>query len=497
MTRAFLGVPAWVWAGWIMLACVLLLRAGRYPAALTGDEIWFADSAWHLIHEGILRRSIHPDAVGSALHDYLPPLVTLLQAGSFLLFGLDAVAVGVPSAAVTLASVMLVHGAARRAGAKPLWAGAASLGLLALQIDLRALLYIRYEGLVLALFLAAWCASRRACDQGSLVWPVVAGTATALAGLAYYPLAPFVALALVPTLCAMPRRGWPGFVAGFAVPAALFALWVAQAPEVFAAQILSTGAGHYAGFELIRRFLDPTLWQPRLIAIESAALVLALALCWRFKDRLDGARTLLWAAFVFLLPAFLYPFQPRLLAPSAALILVMLARLASAPDLARWFGPALAATMVAAGANLALITVTTLWQWRGRDYARVTTGLDRLLVAPGPAAIDQRAWLAMRSSQPDRPILQIMPAGAPAQARVFEATVLSEPFGAADFVYLVLDRAQLGSTIAATPALKAAFAQNVYREVGTVTLPFAPLPWAPAAPYDLVVYQRQPVAPGG
>ena len=33
--------PLWLWAAWGTALIVLILRAGLYPAALTGDEIWF------------------------------------------------------------------------------------------------------------------------------------------------------------------------------------------------------------------------------------------------------------------------------------------------------------------------------------------------------------------------------------------------------------------------------------------------------------------------
>src|SRR3954469_22666845 len=77
-----------VLGAWGFFALLMIVRAGLYPAVMTGDEVWFAEAARNFLADGIPTRLIHADAVGSAVADFLPPVIMLLQAGSFLLFGL-------------------------------------------------------------------------------------------------------------------------------------------------------------------------------------------------------------------------------------------------------------------------------------------------------------------------------------------------------------------------------------------------------------------------
>ena len=137
-----------------------MTRAGLYPAVMTGDEIWFAESAFNLVQPGVPRRLIHADAVGSAITDYLPPVIMLVQALAFSLLGLTPLAVASQSIAAPLAVLALLFLIARRSGTTLMWAGLASVAILGSQLFLRASLYIRYEALVAVCFLAYLLATR-------------------------------------------------------------------------------------------------------------------------------------------------------------------------------------------------------------------------------------------------------------------------------------------------------------------------------------------------
>ena len=153
-----------------------MTRAGLYPAVMTGDEIWFAESAFNLVQPGVPRRLIHADAVGSAITDYLPPVIMLVQALAFSLLGLTPLAVASQSIAAPLAVVALLFLIARRSGTTLMWAGLASVAILGSQLFLRASLYIRYEALVAVWFLAYLLATRiadaRATHGGGRIWHI-------------------------------------------------------------------------------------------------------------------------------------------------------------------------------------------------------------------------------------------------------------------------------------------------------------------------------------
>jgi hypothetical protein len=486
-------VPA---LAWLAIAAVLVARAGLYPAVMTGDEIWFSESAFNLLRHGIPQRLIHADAVGSPRADFLPPVIMLVQAAAFLALGLTPLAVAAQSILAPLAVIALIAAIARGAGATAGWASLAGIAVLGSQIFLRAGLYIRYEALVALFFLLHLLAAHRA-ERGGRIAPLVSGAALALSGLSYYPLAPFAGVAaLLFELGRRPsRRRWLLTALGFAAPALLFAAYVARFPDIFVGQILGNGESNYVTFELLRHGFDAALWRqsadtlPELIGL----LGLILLVGGRLRRQTVWVRSLYGALLVSTLPILVFPFQPRLLALPVCLALLILAA---------WTTDAAAATRrlgrvvlgigaVAAVASCALMLITAGMQYEARRYDTVAAALDRLVAAPGAAAIDQRAWLALRAADPARELDHVMPFWAPGQVRIFESTVLRDPAGGEHFRYVVLPAVDAAATIAATPALAHSFAQGQFVEIGRVTPPFRPLPWATQPPYDLVVYERR------
>ena len=498
----------WLGVGlaWTAIAAVLVARAGLYPAVMTGDEIWFSESAIELIRHGIPQRLIHHDAVGSAIADFLPPVIMLVQALAFLALGLTPGAVAAQSVAAPLATVVLLFLIARRGGASVTWAGLAGVAVLGSPAFLRADIYIRYEALV-ALCLLGYLLATRLADGGARAgpWHAVRGLALALAGLSYYPMAPFVGLAALVFELMRWRarveplagclRGLAIMAAGFAVPALLFAAYVLRYPDIFAAQVLGNGSSNYLTFELPRRLLDRDFWRqsadalPELIALA----VFLIATCWHRRTLSPWARSLHAAAVITSLPALLFPFYPRLLAVPVCLVLLILADWSTAPTpgLRRFGRMALSLGVAAAAASCVLMTTTAIVQRDARRYDVVAAALDRLVSEPGAAAIDQRAWLALRAADPTRELDHVVPAGASPQVRIFESTLLRDPAGGDHFRYVVLDAADAAATIAATPALATAFAAHRFVEIGRVAPPFHALPWASQAPYDLIVYERR------
>jgi hypothetical protein len=462
----------WAVAAWVLTASALALRAGRYPAAMTGDEIWFAEAAFHLLREGLPRRPLHAGAAGSEILDFLPPLVAVLQAGGFALFGIGQWTIGLPSLLVPLAIAALAARVMRDRAATGPVAALAALATLATPALLKGALYVRYEGVQAALFLGALLLVQRRSWRAR----ATAGALLALAGVAYYPTAPAVglaALALAPNW----RRLGPVAI-GFAAPSLAFVAWVAQAPNLFVAQILATGEQSYvaAEFDFWRRHPDGAVTMASLAAAAAVGLV-----------RGGDARRLALAILATSAPALVLPFETRLLALPTALAVILLA---TALPWRLFRGGVLLAAPFATALFLGL-AMTAMWQWRGRDLAPVTAALARLIDHPGTIAIDQRAWLALRPREPDRPLLQVTPASAPPRALVWEPSALRDAT-AAPPAFVVLDHASRDATIARSPMLAAAFAAGRYAAIGRIAPPFAPLPWAAIPPYDLVVYALRP-----
>lgn len=501
--RTSLRAHPWLIAAWVLLAASLILRAGEFPAAMTGDEIWFGESAWQFLQHGIPFRAIHADAVGSAVADFLPPTIMLAQAFAFALLGLSQSAVGALGVVVPLAVSSLVYLLARRGGAGFAWAALAGMAVLGSQSFLRAGLYIRYEGLVALCFLGYLLAGATMIKaQHRLGRDALRGLLLALAGLSYYPTAPFIAVAALLVEAALWRARPPSsaalfaFLGGALVPILPFALYVARYPAIFAAQVLDNGTANYFTFELLREPLR-MLRLSRDAIPETVALVGFTGLaCWRWR-RLSGPSRLLIALIgVTMLPALIFPFQPRLLALPILLALVVGARLVEEEPallgrIARFGLPAGAAAAMAAAL---LMTATALMQRDARDYDHVVARLEALMPLPGPAAIDQRAWLALRMAQPERELHQVFAFWAPERARIFESEILRDSAGARHFRYVVLNAEDWFETVLKVPALTRAFSDGGMVEVGRVSAEFRPLPWAASPPYELIVFANPVVA---
>lgn len=480
--------PLWLLIAWGIAALVLALRAGLYPAAMTGDEIWFTESAYQFLATGTPKRLIHPDLVGSATADFLPPVIMLLQAASLAVFGVSAQAVGLPSVVLMLLASTLVYTVARRAGAGPTAAGLAALSVFAAQTILRGALYVRYEGAVLAAFfgflaLVPVPGALAAVGRGALV---------GIAGLAYYPTAPFVGLAalLIETgaLRLFPARPslrtLPGTALGFLIAAAPFLLYVGRYPQEFAAQILANGAQNYGTAELLHRFADAAFWQGQR---ETLPEILALILGLVGTLLLPGKRAWAGAIALVALPALIFPFNPRLLGVAVALLLCLIAVWASQPGpLKRLATLGLAAGSLGGAAMLALMGTVGLLQADGRNGAALGPLLKPYLTVPGPIAADQRAWLALRRDFPEREFVHALPSWAPPQVSVFEPAALRDP----DFrvTYALVQTEIAEATLARAPALASARADGRLVPLARLVLPVRPLPLARAVPFDLTLY---------
>jgi len=484
--------PLWLWAAWGAALIVLILRAGLYPAALTGDEIWFTESAYQFLQTGTPKRLIHPDGVGSATADFLPPIVMLLQTATLWLGGLTARAVGMPSVVLMMLASLLVYRVGRQAGASRGAAGLAALTVFGAQTILRGALYVRYEGAVLAAFLGFLALVPIAGRSAALGRGILVG----IAGLAYYPTAPFVGLAalLIETGLLRPfgrAPNWrtiPWTALGFALAIAPFLIYVGRYPGEFTAQVLSNGAAHYGTAELLTRFADLSFWRGQRETLpESVALLAVLLLAFLRAE----TRAWAWTLLLLTLPALIYPFNPRLLGLSVALALCLAAVWASRSG---WLQPlariGLAGGTLAATAMLTLMGSVGFLQADGRDGAALGPLLKPYLTHAGPIAADQRAWLALRRDFPERDFLHALPSWSPPQVSVFEPSALRDPKFRVTYALVQTDIAE--ATLARAPALAAGRADGSLVPLARLTLPIRPLPLAKAVPFDLTLYGPAP-----
>jgi hypothetical protein len=286
-------------AAFIIVIALLLARVGRIPAASSGDEIWYSESAYWLLQEGTLRRDFHQDAIGSALRDFLPPAPALAQAAAFSIGGLNAFTIAIAPTATLIAIILTFTLLARSITRSITLATFFSFSVIFIPASLVMALQARFN-IYVTLFVAAalfFATSRTVTfsssgdnNRNDALALVLAGFFIQLSVLSYYQFAVCAALIGLAILLLPSPLGWPKRIAclaiGAAVPAALFGLWIGADFELFLHQNLAQGAS----YGLVHRLTNLVPSTATVLFEAGAAIfltVLFALLAWRNTERSD------------------------------------------------------------------------------------------------------------------------------------------------------------------------------------------------------------------
>lgn len=175
---ASLGAVALLWS-----------RTGKIPAASVGDDVWWNESAFWLLKHGSLVRHMHPDIVLSNVRDLVNPMLSLIQAFSFYLLGMNQFSAGLSVSiclSLTIAALVLQS-------SLPLWQrfGFSTL-VVANPFAIRYGLQVRPEAIYTAvlLVLAALPSITARVKIGPLRFGIIAAILASVAALSYYPVGP-------------------------------------------------------------------------------------------------------------------------------------------------------------------------------------------------------------------------------------------------------------------------------------------------------------------
>ncbi|HVT73103.1 MAG TPA: hypothetical protein VHD61_08200 [Lacunisphaera sp.] len=481
------------------LLAVIWMRTGLVPAVSGGDEVWWSESGWHWLREGVLRWACLADDRGSAIVSYWPPIAPLLQAAMIRVFGLTPFGVAAQSSLVCTLLFAATIALARISGlpwSRVLWVPVATFGLFTVE---RRLMQVRMENLTALFGVGMLCCLvllprlRPGLPRG--ITGAAAGFLLGVGLLCYYPQSPFLLLAFAGAFAAAAREfDWPaaaGVAVGLFGPTLAAAIWILPHRDLFAQQVLASGLDRYVGFRHVlapfRELIPMGDWLRWLQNLEKWALLILSGFA-AFKGKQARTRQVAVAALASSLPMFAFVPSPQVLAGVlGGLLIFLLAEENALPARRRLY--LTGAALVALGLGKAgLVGITAWMQEGGRDYARIADPL-RALVRPGQhVGITQEAWLALRPVIPDQD-LHLLPYAVPS---VDNRPVVARSAAAADyFDRLVLQRDRLPDLLRVYPWLADGLHRGQFVVIANIKPEFRPLPWARSPNYDLMVFARQ------
>lgn len=475
------NIKSWFIAGVLLVwAVMLLMRVGYLPPASANDDVWFAEEAYWLLRDGVLRSDWHQDALDSNVRAYYPPITPVVQAGVFSVLGISQFAMGIAPTGFVILTVGCMVLALRQLR----FSGLALLGALApfgLPDVFRYSLFLRYEFLVVFFLSLAFLFSvrlRTAIGRPGISAFLI-GVVSTLSGLSYYHVGPVcVLLGLVLTLFAAPAlKRWAlavWFAVGCFLPLAVFASWIGSDWPHFVSVMVKMAASY--GF-------PESAGQWNFLA---TALVLAV-LAWsrRSLDTRDFAMAVTWlvAAVVFMI----LQMRHRTVLPIAYLatwcaLVIALSRMV--PDLSGQLAKRVNMLLgvPAAVAALGLVLAANVKTRDGRDYAPVKAAMLNHVNARGLVVSEAAGWLALREHVGRGQLIHYQiprPNGGPASLNTSKVLLQGDP---APITSLIIRPALLDDARTYSPALRA-FLQSPDVE--------GPILISDREPYRLIMYVRR------
>ncbi|MEK6668659.1 MAG: hypothetical protein AABZ19_07570 [Pseudomonadota bacterium] len=475
------SIKGWSIAGvFLVWAVMLLMRVGYLPPASANDDVWFAEEAYWLLNDGVLRSDWHQDALGSNERAYYPPITPVVQAGVFSLLGISQFSMGIAPTVFVILTVGCMVLALRQLGF-PKLAWLFALAPFGVPDVFRYSLFLRYEFLVVFFLALAFLFSVRL--KASIGNPDVSafliGVSSAMAGLSYYHVAPVcMPLGLALVLSAVPgdkRRGltvW--FACGCLLPLLAFASWIGadwrDFLSVMAKMAASYGAPASAGqmhFLVVAAALAFVMWSKHALQRRDFAMAMAwllsafvfMALQLRHRTVLPIAYFATWCAVAVILSRKLSVWSGRYSRGVDVLLAV----------------PALVAA-------LGLVLAANLMSRYGRDYAPVKAALLSKVNTEGLVVTEAAGWLALREVVGRGKLIHYqipLPNGGPASLNTSKVLLQGDP---APISSLIIRPSLLDGAKTYSPALRA-FLQSP--DV------LGPIPVSEREPYKLVMYVRR------
>jgi hypothetical protein len=477
---------------------IIWVRTGLVPAASGGDEVWWSESAYNFLHEGVLRWSCLSDDKGSGTMSFWPPVIAFLQAAMMKVFGVTAFGIYAQSSLVCTLMMVVVYLLSRSLQLNRAASLLCSCAIFGVFLVGRRMTQVRMENLTaLASVTIAWLLNI-AGSASTYMRFILAASAGLVAGVGifcYYPQTPFLLLACGVTLLTAPRVSVlaiaTGLFIGIIPPLLMGLAWIAPHWQMFSDQVLRTGTDDYISLSnLISPFIQlgsvSNLGDWIQQVEKWSLLLLGMLVCFfapQRQLRLVGAMTLCSS-----LPMFAYAISPQVSAGVLGVPLFFgLARLDHSYWVTRIYLVGKWYLVVVAATNMILIAETAWYQRDGRRYEPIATALRTAVRADVPTAISQRAWLGLREVCSSENLHLLVYSGPSLNNMPLRAR---RPDADNYFQYLVIERPNIEILMQIYPWLRRGIETAQYHVVAEIRPEFKFLPWANLRCYDLVVYER-------
>lgn len=496
--------------GWLLpcvaafFVVILFLKAGRLPAASSGDEVWWSEAGYWLIHRGTLSWAVFDDPYGSGVKSFWPPLVALIQALNIKIFGLTPFGIQVQSPILATLTGLGVFLLGKSFNYTRSWCYAAAIAVLGFtSVDLR-IGRVRMENLAMFLFVLSlifiWNAVKSRVDsrKGRAALFGVAGLCVGLSCMAYYPQAPFylagglLGVFLLWYWDVMKINELVCFLFGGLLVFLSALVWIYPDFDQFFKQL-------NAGAELRQTtsalHLNPISRGAGLLDILSVVELFFVTICIVIAIKLAKSRAEKAVFFACLPPCFVWilystPGMAMGAFAIAPLALIQIIREARNLYLKRSAMVAVFALILAAIGLQVLGGQALALQWTSRDYNYVTRSVDALDLGTGKIGISQSAWLALRAKT-NYDQLHVMQTEASGLAYANRSRVLRDPANLHEFSAFIFDQEAVESLRKDYALFDRAISSGEFEVIGVICPDFTPAIRAPKGPYNLVVYGRR------
>jgi hypothetical protein len=376
----------------------------------------------------------------------------------------------------------------------------------------RRLNTVRWEPMLAMWLLLAYLfllAARQSPSRMSNLLRFGAGVSTTLAGVTYYPHAPFAViagtgaaflLAEFRSLRTFLRDTW-AFAFGGLVSGGVFLWWIWSHYEFFDKQVLAFGNEHY--FRLGNLLWPFVALVPRpgvaltdFVALWEHWLVFLVVIACVFVLRDARWRAVAFMALVMCGPVFLYR-KPTADAAGGLFGAILIAGLACSsprPLLRRGALVVLCALALLAVGRFGLMAYTTWIQADRRSYALFE---QRLMDALGPnhgkIATAQFTWVALREQKGPGEFNFIAKYGDPSYD--YRSTALRTREGVETHTHIIVAEGYDSLIRTHYPDMAAAIDDGTFTKVTDIKMPGPKLPWAGAPVYECTVYRNTKLVP--